>query len=786
MAVGLALLLLFLASASPNTDTVELQALDLDSPVADVLFCGSESEVMLALTQKRSVYRSENKGFSWRLLQSILEREGMVHAEDSKSMGQVTKLLLSPVDKRLIVMLGNKGINWFSDDCGKSVWALNYGRPINDFQFHPVKRDWGLAASWTSCTDLENEPCELYKQLYYTTNFKDWEFITDYVVQFAWAQTGLDANLQANIPNERVYVTYIPNASGHQYLKGWSNKVDFVRSDDYFASKTVLVPRGNKFIVSSRYVLVAQVTEEDSTEVQLLVSNERNLELFYKAELPMKRMTDHSYTLLDTSEGSMFLHINHIGQKAKYGNVYISDGSGRRFSVSLLRAAQGADGTCEFDKVYGLEGIYIANVYDKDMPGSLDQKATPGSGKKPKKETLDSVEKRTVITFDKGGIWRQLAAPERDSLGKKIRCDDEDCALHLHSLSSSQFAPIYSSDNAVGIVLGVGNVGASLSLREDELNTYFSRDGGLTWSEVRKGSHIYEIGDHGALIVMAENMKATDTVFYSWNEGMTWESLKITEKPIEVENIIISPGGVSQNFLVLGTRGAKGVTVALDFSSLHEPQCRGIDSAGQSDSDYEQWSPNDGRAGSKCLMGRTVVYQRRKPEAECYNGEELERSTTRTLCICTEEDYECDLGYYREENSPCRPQPNFEVATETCFPGEDYYEIPTGYRKVAGNTCISGVADRYEPTKVACSSRYFNWTYILLAIVVAGGGYYAWSRPESVQKVWDMAVDYYYQPKYTKDLGQIPDSAEEEVIIRTAPRSPRKPEASKDDFDPRE
>jgi len=776
---AVAWLLLSLVAAAPNTDTVELQALDLDSAVTDVLFCGAESEVLLALTQKRSVYRSENKGFSWRLLQTILEREGMAQAADTKSMGQVTSLKKSPVDPKLVAMLGSKGINWFSDDCGRSIWALNYGRPIYDFQFHPNKRDWGLAASWTSCSGLDTEPCQLYKQLYYTTNLKDWDFVTDYVVQFAWAQTGLEGYLQASVPSERIYVTYIPNASGHQYLKGWSDKVDFVKSDDFFKSRTVLVPRGNKFIVSARYILVAQVLEDDSSEVQLLASSDRNLEVFYKAELPMKRLTDHSYTLLDTSEGSMFLHINHMGQRTKYGNVYISDGAGRRFAVSLLRTAQGSDGTCDFDKVYGLEGIYIANVYDRDTDEG--KARTPGDGKRAKKETEDSVEMRTVITFDKGGVWRQLAAPERDSKGSKIRCE-EDCFLHLHSLSNRQFPPVYSTDTAIGLVLGVGNVGSSLSLREDELNTYLSRDGGLTWSEVKQGSHIYEIGDHGALIVMADNAKATDTVYYTWNEGLTWESLKFTEKPIEVQNIIISPGGTSQNFLVLGTRGSKGVTVALDFTSLHEPQCRNPESAGQADSDYEQWSPNDGRAGSKCLMGRTVVYQRRKQEAECFNGEELERSTTKTMCECSEEDYECDLGYYREENSPCRPVPDLELTAETCLPGDEYYEVSTGYRRVAGNTCVSGVAGRYEPVRVMCGSGYFNWTYSLLLLAVAGSAYYVWSQPEAVQKVWEGAVDYYNRPKYSQDLGQVPDSAEEEVIVRKPP----KPDVRIEEFNPRE
>lgn len=50
-----------------------------------------------------------------------------------------------------------------------------------------------------------------------------------------------------------------------------------------------------------------------------------------------------------------------------------------------------------------------------------------------------------------------------------------------------------------------------------------SRDGGLTWFEIAKGSHIYEIGDHGGVIVLASDQQATKILKYSWNEGKTWE-----------------------------------------------------------------------------------------------------------------------------------------------------------------------------------------------------------------------------------------------------------------------
>jgi hypothetical protein len=86
------------------------------------------------------------------------------------------------------------------------------------------------------------------------------------------------------------------------------------------------------------------------------------------------------------------------------------------------------------------------------------------------------------------------------------------------------YGPIYSTKNAVGLILATGNVGYHLSNKEDEVNTFMSRDAGVTWSEIKKGSHIYEMGDHGGLLVMANDQFAVDTIWYSWDEGLTWDS----------------------------------------------------------------------------------------------------------------------------------------------------------------------------------------------------------------------------------------------------------------------
>lgn len=94
--------------------------------------------------------------------------------------------------------------------------------------------------------------------------------------------------------------------------------------------------------------------------------------------------------------------------------------------------------------------------------------------------------------------------------------------------------------------MAVGNVGEELErLRADRINTYLSRDGGLTFNEVRKGSYIYEFGDHGGLIVMAKNLEPTKEIYYTFNEGKTWHSLEISSTPIDITNIIIEPYSIS-------------------------------------------------------------------------------------------------------------------------------------------------------------------------------------------------------------------------------------------------
>ena len=141
-----------------------------------------------------------------------------------------------------------------------------------------------------------------------------------------------------------------------------------------------------------------------------------------------------------------------------------------------------------------------------------------------RKQGKDESRIRTLISFDKGGSWQLLKPPDYDSLGAKTECDSSlPCSLHLHGITNmNQYAPFYSMQSASGIILGTGNVGPYLRFEEAQTNTYISIDGGLTWIEAHKKPYIYEIGDHGGLLVMAQSTKRTKEVIFSWNEGMNW------------------------------------------------------------------------------------------------------------------------------------------------------------------------------------------------------------------------------------------------------------------------
>lgn len=416
---------------------------------------------------------------------------------------------------------------------------------------------------------------------------------------------------------------------------------------------------------------------------------------------------------MDTSEQQVFLYLENKGQKTPFGNLYISDAEARTFALSIENVIKG--NAVDFERVTSLDGTFIANKFmfnkqnfvanrkmnriineyeqrefdESDMIAEEERQAAKSRmGKGPVSRKQEETKKdifrleetipaqeveqnvRTMITHNKGGKWELIKAPEKLINGKPSKCYLEDgCSLHLEIYShQGELSPVYSTEKAVGIVLGTGNLGARLTENTSPKSLYLSRDGGLNWAHLRAGTHIYEIGDHGAIIVIAKKGRPTNYVEFSWDEGKTWEKLVISDKNIIVDNIIIEPDSISQQFMVYGVYaheteeertddeddivmyGDQAFMVYLDFSQLHEPQCVGVDNAGDANSDYELWTPHDGRFGdSQCFLGMHKTFVRRKQGSMCFNGEDHETVTHIEPCTCGDMDYECDIDYVRDD-----------------------------------------------------------------------------------------------------------------------------------------
>ena len=52
---------------------------------------------------------------------------------------------------------------------------------------------------------------------------------------------------------------------------------------------------------------------------------------------------------------------------------------------------------------------------------------------------------------------------------------------------------------------------------------------------------MYEIGDRGGIIVMGRDDIPTNKIIYSWDEGLTWTEIEISEKPFLISNIVTEP-----------------------------------------------------------------------------------------------------------------------------------------------------------------------------------------------------------------------------------------------------
>jgi len=392
--------------------------------------------------------------------------------------------------------------------------------------FHPTHRDWALAASWTSCEEFGDEPCRIFKELYWTKNLGlDMSYITNYVFDFEWGVSKKTAEAKIDMPAERIFVTRDPDNQGHQQMGGfnghWDTQINLFMSDDFYATDPVmLLESGNTLVKTNEYMFVA-ASHSDETRVTVHSSNYKSgFQNIKKVKMPDGLPLSRSFTLMDTSEQQVFLFLQNHGHNTVFGNLYISDSDGRYFALSMDNVIKGE--AVDFEKVNSLDGTFIINRYDSnhhkhgvrqktkqvhefneaDMIAEEEKKASRSRmglqsniGDKQKiteQQVNHNIEKKidegiveqnvkTYITHNKGASWELIKAPTQSPSGKAINCYIEDgCSIHLEIYSHlGELSPVYSAQSAVGIVLGTGNMGTHLTENNEQKALFLSRDGGL-------------------------------------------------------------------------------------------------------------------------------------------------------------------------------------------------------------------------------------------------------------------------------------------------------------------
>ena len=409
------------------------------------------------------------------------------------------------------------------------------------------------------------------------------------------------------------------------------NPLQLKWSDNWFADDHKPFDDIIDFATMSEFIVVAARREDDRDALTCHTSVDGKTFAHAKFPPTFEVPAQKAYTVLDSSTHAVFLHVTvNNREESEYGSIIKSNSNGTSYVMSLNGVNRNSRGYVDFEKMLGLEGVILVNTV-----ANTDE-ANQGKSKR----------LRTLITHNDGAQWAPLQAPSEDAEGRKYECDLKDtlkCSLHLHSYTERRDPrATFSSPSAIGLMMGVGNVGEYLG-RKPEADTFITRDGGVEWHAVKKGNYMWEYGDQGSIIVIVEEDVATRSVFYSLNEGKDWQEYVFADADFTVAAISTVPSDKSRNFILWGKDSSSGgnvATVNLDFTGLTDKQCE-LDEKDPEAGDYYLWEPKHPTQSDNCLFGHVAQYHRKKPEKNCYNGPDIQQlHNVSRDCACTREDFE--------------------------------------------------------------------------------------------------------------------------------------------------
>ncbi|SCZ93735.1 BZ3500_MvSof-1268-A1-R1_Chr6-3g08852 [Microbotryum saponariae] len=670
--------------------------------VIDQAYFG-DSHTILAFTDKNRVWESQNEGFSWRQASEGKHFVAMtMHAYAKDRAYLIT-------DTRTVYYTSDRGITWNTFTAPTDPNGL--GIPLLDF--HPLRSDWLIWTGQQSCTDPDSTSCRIIAH-YTKNNGRSWDKIDEYVRVCSW---GRDKRL--HIDEKIIFCESYRDKTGPQRAAyNRNNPLQLISGENFYTNRKVVFPSVVGFATFEQYMVVAELAES-TRSIGLMIS--LNSKDFALARFPPAlHLENQAYTVLESTTDSVFLHVTtHADVGSEWGTLFKSNSNGTYYSPSLEFVNRNSKGFVDFEKMIGLDGIAVVNIVSNPNEAAL-------SGKK-------SLQSR--ITHNDGGRWKPLIPPTVDALGRSYECSTASCALHVHGYTERKDPrATYSSPSATGLMLAVGNVGQSLAAYSDS-DTFLTRDGGFTWEEVRKDAHVWEFGDQGSILVLANDEDPTDHVAYTLNEGISWQEYNFGEK-VRIRSIVTVPMDTSRKFILFGIKPNapdSSVAIHLDFSSVTNVKCK-LDLANPNSDDFELWSPSESR-DEQCLFGKQTRYYRRIRDRNCFIGERLPQPhKIERYCPCTEQDFECEFNYKRDSNGVCQlvdgaaPLPS----DSTCAWNQDFWHERTNMRRIPHSECQGGMSLDRGAAHV-CPGRstrgFFFWaTLSVVPFLFAGLTALWWTR----------------------------------------------------------
>ncbi|KAI1499629.1 vacuolar protein sorting [Biscogniauxia marginata] len=615
-----------------------------------------------------------------------------------------------------------KEMAFFLTTKDKVYYTVNHGRNFYSFQprdppdtsldspplaFHPDRPDW-LIWHGKRCQD---DNCYLEATISMDRG-DSWQTLKRYVDRCEF--TGSSAYKFRNTTQ------IVCSAREREDNEREGNPLQLLYSDEFPKYEmTVALDNVKRFATMAEFIVVATENQTEGTLNALASVNGKD---YAPAHFPYNFEVSHqnAYTVLDSSTHAVNLFVATETEKSRrHGSILKSNSNGTSYVLSIQGVNCDDGYYVDFEKMLGLEGVVLVNtVANRD-----------GSASDPK-------EIQTKISHNDGAEWAFLPPPTHDVDGKKYSCQsktgDESCALHLHGYTERQdHRKTYSSESAVGLMFGIGNVGPILGDAKDA-DTFMTEDAGLSWKEVKKGSWTWSFGDQGSIVVLAQRNTRTKSISYSLDRGETWEEKEFAESDVVITDITTLRSGSSRNFILWGHQGDKLFTTNLDFSGLTDQACEHDENDAEK-SDYELWSPEHPLQPNGCLFGHRNQYLRKKKDRNCYNGRDLQHLYSVENCECTRQDYECDYNFEMDNHGQCnlveglKPLDPEQVCRDN--PDEMEYYEPSGFRRIPLTTCKGGVESDKIHTSHPCpgheeefeKARGVSGVAIFFAVVIPIG-----------------------------------------------------------------